>query len=227
MLREIANMIPLMPILRGPARGCLWVPRTSSHGVWLGTYEGANVRLLQSLVRPGMVCWDIGANVGAITLVLAKLVGPGGSVLAVEPGPLNATHLRRHTKSLGWVEVVEKAVSDTDGWAYLSGDGHSGARLGDSGSLRVSTTTLDTLASARPRGPDVIKLDIEGHELAALRGGPRLLSSEDRPTLVVEFHGAGLPTRDFDSEARELVASRGYTWRRPLSDGWYLAQPTR
>src|SRR5688572_28418270 len=121
MLRRLMNALPVVPILRGPARGLLWVPRTSSHGVWLGTYERENVQTLRTLVRSGMTVWDVGANVGAMTLILSRLVGPTGGVLAFEPGPRNAQALRRHVETRGNVEVIEAAVSSTSGEAFLHG----------------------------------------------------------------------------------------------------------
>lgn len=133
MLRRILNAIPAVPILRGPAKGLLWVPRTSSHGVWLGTYERENVQTLRQLVREGTAVWDVGANVGAMTLILSRLVGPSGQVVAFEPGPTNVRALRRHVGRRSNVEVVEAAVSASTGQAFLQGDGRSDARLSATG----------------------------------------------------------------------------------------------
>ena len=222
MLRHLLNALPVVPILRGPARGLLWVPRTSSHGVWLGTYERENVQTLRALVHEGMTVWDVGANVGAMTLVLSRLVGPIGRVIAFEPGPRNAKALRRHVGSRRNVEVVEAAVSSETGEAFLHGDGRSDARLSTTGPIPVRTVTLDSVAIDH-RPPAIVKLDVEGHEMPALIGAQRLLQHV-RPVLAVEFHGAGLPERDIDTEARTHVESFGYQWSA-TPGGWFIAQP--
>lgn len=222
MLRRLLNALPVVPILRGPARGLLWVPETSSHGVWLGTYERENVQTLRSLVHEGMTVWDVGANVGAMTLILSRLVGPTGRVVAFEPGPRNAKALRRHVGSRRNVEVVEAAVSSSTGEAFFHGDGRSDARLSPTGPIPVRTVTLDSVLQDH-QAPALVKLDVEGHEMPALIGAERLLQKV-RPMLAVEFHGAGLPARDIDAEARTYVESFGYTWSS-TSGGWFVAKP--
>jgi FkbM family methyltransferase len=225
MIRTLLNTIPRLPILRGPARGFLWVPQTSSHAVWLGTYERHNVETLRQLVRPGMNVWDVGANVGAMALILARLVGRHGQVLAIEPGVRNAARLREHVRQASNVQVVQKAVSDREGLASFEGDGRSDGHLSATGALKVRVATLDSLINDHG-APQLVKVDIEGHELPAFQGATRLLT-EARPTLVVEFHGMGMrhsPPRDIDGEARDLVASYGYSWR-PTRGGWYIAEP--
>ena len=72
-------------ILQGPLRGKYWISGSSDHGCWLGSYEVAKQRKVTELVRPGMICWDVGANVGFYTLLFAELVGRTGSVYAFEP----------------------------------------------------------------------------------------------------------------------------------------------
>lgn len=64
-------------ILQGALQGKRWIAGSSNHGCWLGSYEAAKQRKMTGLVRPGMVCWDVGANVGFYTLLFAELVGGG------------------------------------------------------------------------------------------------------------------------------------------------------
>ena len=191
--------------------------------VRLGRYEQENVRTLEALVRTGMTVWDIGANIGQMTYVLSRLVGPAGRVLAVEPGPRNARRLTRSVGRRKNVRIRECAVSDSARWAAFAGDGRSDAKITDAGNLLVRTVTLDNLLNTTEHPPSIVKLDIEGHELPAFRGATRLLS-EVRPILVVEFHGAGLPERDTDRESTALVESFGYHWRK-VPGGWFIARP--
>ncbi len=76
-----------MHVVQGPLRGKRWIAGSSNHGCWLGSYELAKQRKVIELVRPGMVCWDVGAHVGFYTLLFAELVGPLGRVFAFEPLP--------------------------------------------------------------------------------------------------------------------------------------------
>lgn len=71
--------------------------------------------------------------------------------------------------------------------------------------LEVATTTLDTYASKHPM-PQLVKMDIEGAEVAALRGATKLLSSTDGPTLLISTHSA-----DLESSVKELLVEAGYT----------------
>lgn len=82
MLRLPLRLVPReleVRILQGPLRRKRWIARSSEHGCWLGSYEAAKQERMIEFVRPGMVCWDVGANVGFYTLLLAELVGGAGS----------------------------------------------------------------------------------------------------------------------------------------------------
>ena len=62
-------------IARGPLKGYRWVMHSGVHTYWLGNYEPETVRILSEWVKPGMVCYDCGANAGYVTMLL-KLAGP-------------------------------------------------------------------------------------------------------------------------------------------------------
>jgi FkbM family methyltransferase len=168
-----------------------------------------------------MTVWDVGANVGAISLILARLVGRTGHVLAIEPSPRNAKALRRHVRKRA--TVIEAAVSSRSGWVPFAGDGRSDGQISANGSVLVKAITLDELLAVVPQPPALVKMDIEGHELDAFRGAVELLHGV-RPMLVVEFHGAGLPRRDVDAETRAIVSQAGYAWE-PTQGGWHVATP--
>lgn len=85
----------VLPVLSGPNRGLWWVTGTSNHGCWLGSYEKPCVKYVELLVQPGMTVFDVGANVGYYTLLLARGVGPKGRVIAFEPNPINIAHLKK------------------------------------------------------------------------------------------------------------------------------------
>lgn len=213
-LRWLAHKVPptaVLPVLQGPLRGARWIAGASNAGCWLGSYEAEVQRLLVSLVERGSVVYDLGANAGFFTLLAARLVGPAGRVYAFEPLPANLDILRRHLElnRCAHVTVVPAAVSDRDGRARFTGAG-STARLDGDGAVEVATVRIDTLLARGEIAPaGLVKLDVEGAELAALRGMDGLLR-EARPRLLIEFHGRRMAGVDVDSACRALLAERGY-----------------
>ncbi len=204
-----------VPILQGKLRGAWWIVGSSTHGCWLGSYEYHKRRRFEEVVKPGDVVYDIGANVGFYTLLASRLVGPAGRVVAFEPEPRNLAYLRRHLLLNGAanVAVVEAAVSDREGTlAFLRTENRSTGRLDQGGDIAVKSVTLDGfLARGTERPPDVIKMDIEGGELAALTGATGILRG--RPTLFLATHGPELHRRSID-----LLRATGYELE-PLDGG--------
>jgi FkbM family methyltransferase len=125
--------------------------------------------------RQGDVVVDVGAGFGTEIVSLAPMVGPGGRVLAVEAHPFICRLLGRTVTRNGFenVDVVRAAVSDIAGTSRISdetGPAYEGNRLGDRG-LEVATTTLDALiVNLGLERIDLLKMNIEGAEAAALRG---------------------------------------------------------
>ena len=105
------------------------------------------------LVHSGMLTFDVGANAGYYTLLLARRVGPNGRVVAFEPNPINVAYLREHLRLNKFcnVEIVEAAVTDTDGTAFFSGTGSMG-KLSKTG-MSVETVRLDDYPH-----PDFVKI---------------------------------------------------------------------
>jgi FkbM family methyltransferase len=151
------------------------------------------------------VCWDIGAHVGYHSLVFASL---GAQVLAFEPNPHNAARLRAHLErnpALGRnIRHFAVAVSDQDGEMEFvqsadmlgqSSGSHLAAALppfepavyARCERVVVPTVRLDSLIARGERGPDVIKVDVEGAEVLALEGARKLLA-EKKPLLLIEVH---------------------------------------
>jgi FkbM family methyltransferase len=151
-------------------------------------------------VRPGHIVWDIGASMGLFSFAAASITGPAGSVLAVEPDLVSVGLLRRsalsRSKERGAVEIVPAAVDGTIGIEdfHVARRGRSSSFLHSSkgssqaGGIRetvqVVTVTLDWLLERR-RAPDVLKIDVEGSELAIL-GGSSLVLEKARPTILCE-----------------------------------------
>ncbi len=169
---------------------------------WLGTYEPELQQAVQELVAPGMVAYDVGANIGYISLLLARHVGEKGQVFAFEALPDNVARLRANISRNGLqtrVSVCAGAVIDTARTVrFLIGpSGGMGKAEGSSGREEVhypgevSVTGLSLDEFVYDRGnpaPQVLKMDIEGGEVLAVKGMHRLLR-EARPLLLIELHG--------------------------------------
>jgi FkbM family methyltransferase len=188
-------------------------------------YEAQVASFLRTQVMPGQLCFDVGANVGVYALQLAHWSAPDGRIVAFEPNPEAATVLSRHlamNRLSDRVRIERTAVSDAEGEAdlYLAGaDGM--ARLGAPNKVlgnaaaasSVRTTTLDKFSRTTALVPDWLLIDIEGLEIAALRGGVQLIS-ERRAKLgiVVEMHpnvwvASGTDRREAESLLEQLGLS--------------------
>jgi FkbM family methyltransferase len=169
---------------------------------------------------PGDIVWDLGANVGIASLVISQLVGPSGLVVAVEPDPINYKFLVRNLErhKVTNVEPVNCAISDHVGKELFFSDGTMFSGLASArrdgvireqigNSVEIGTETLDSLA-LRYRRPNFIKMDIEGAEIEALRGGADTLA--ERPAIACETNHLrnGVRTQ-FEVEA--ILRSFGYT----------------
>jgi len=169
--------------------------------LWLGTYEPELQTCVRDLVRPGMTVYDLGANIGYLTLLFARAVGEDGRVVAFEPLPGNLERLAEHIGRNSFAErvtVVPAAVADRQGrrrfYVRTSSamgklEGAAGRSLQDEESIMVHAIDLDSyVGNSRDRPPDVIKIDIEGGEVLALPGMRRTLR-EVRPAILLEIHG--------------------------------------
>jgi FkbM family methyltransferase len=185
-----------VPLVIGPMRGYWWQLASGGKVVrlLLGSYEREQSALFQEHIQPGQQVLDIGAAVGYYTLLAARLVGPAGSVVAFEPHPENLRYLRSHVRQnrLSQVRVLNLALADASGTARFGGGSGSGtSRLHDDGEFEVNVRRLDDLAEEDSLAPQHIKIDVEGAELAVLRGGECLIR-EHRPTIFLSTHGAGV-----------------------------------
>ncbi len=197
----------------------------------LGLYEVEEQALLRRFLGPGMTFVDAGANKGDFTLLAARLVGPKGRVVAIEPEPRNRHWLERSIALNGYgnVEVVHAALSDEHGETTLHLSELSGHhtllsdRPGrDAGALRVETSRLDSLLGSHPI--DFLKLDVEGAELLALAGATRILAREEPLVVLVEIH----PELGVDpGEVESLLAGYGFGFDPPTDVEPRSEGPTR
>ena len=156
-----------------------------------GSFEPRAERTIASHLRLGMTAIDVGANIGYHTLRMARSVGAGGQVIAIEPAARAVVRLRRNLalNEFPNVEVVAVALADHDAelaeLRLQSSYPLSGRGVADRVLVRVAQ--LDTLVLERQLNRvDLIKIDVDGQEARVLRGARGTLE-RFRPTLFFEL----------------------------------------
>jgi FkbM family methyltransferase len=171
---------------------------SASHHLLEGIlHEDIERELVAAIIKPGDVCWDVGAHFGVYTVLLSKLTGPAGRVFAFEPNTLLLPSLRRTIERLGNVVLLPYAMSDDRGSAtlFIPPD-FSAASLADWTSstgrnrrIVVEKRTADELLRAEAVDrPSFIKCDVEGGETLVFRGARELLDRNDAPILLFEIN---------------------------------------
>lgn len=168
---------------------------------WLGTYEATLQAALRELVRQGMVLYDIGANIGYISLMMAGLSGKEGKVFSFEALPANLRRLKENISLNNMDSIIQvhpKAVIDmTRPVRFLAHSSTSmGKAAGSAGraeeydqEITVRGLALDDFVYKQKQpSPELIKMDIEGGEGLAVKGMKRLLKDR-KPILLIELHG--------------------------------------
>ena len=160
--------------------------------------DRAERQLLREVLFPGAVAVDAGANIGIYTRFLAGCVGPAGVVHSFEPAPENFNRLCTATRSLSSVHVSPAAVAERTGRSklYLSDGLNVDHRMycthkSEGRTVEVEMVALDDYFKPGQR-VDLIKMDIQGYELHALRGAQRVLQENPDTNLLLEFWPAGL-----------------------------------
>jgi FkbM family methyltransferase len=190
----------------------------SEKDYWLGTYEPELQAALADLVQPGMVAYDVGANIGYISLLLARRVSKTGQVFAFEALPANLERLRMNlalNDAEEIVTIIPAAVVETERPVrFLVGpSGGMGKASGSAGrrdvaysaEIEVEGLSLDGFIFERNHpAPQVVKMDIEGGEVLALPGMTHTLE-QSRPLLLLELHGP-----EAAQIAWETLTLRGY-----------------
>lgn len=175
--------------------------------------------MARELVRPGMMVWDIGANLGLFSFAAASL---GAQVLAVEADIRLADLMQRSVSHNRLpVTIVPAAVASKRGVSklYISDAGRSSNSLKGNGTFQTTVTvTLDSLLDDFP-APQVMKIDIEGLEYCALGAAGKVLDS--RPIIFCEV------TSDHDSIAQLLRDANYEFFAARATDRQPLQRPSR
>jgi FkbM family methyltransferase len=198
-----------------------------------GVWEPNTSALIEKLLSPGDVCVDVGANVGFDTLLASHLVGPRGSVIAIEASPKTFDLLSRNMREndASNIRLVHKAVSDRQGVLNLYGGPPSNRGMTTtlaSRNLEFETTVealpLDQILTVEERsGLRLIKMDIEGGEGPVMR---RFLDTlelyPDFVNLIVEV----TPSEEWSGIFRRMRSAgfSAYLIENSYSREWYIKQ---
>jgi FkbM family methyltransferase len=194
-----------------------------------GIWEPHVTALFRSLLAPGDVCVDVGANIGYFTLLAARLVGPEGHVYALEPAPATFAALVSSVELNGFSNITTLCVAagEAPGEAVLEDRDQSvlsairveGKQATEG--ARTLTVPVQPVASViRPCDLPrlrLVKVDVEGYELEVLRGLQAVFEHGSRPSVLVELHAgrgeAAVPL------VLELIHSYGLKAERVFAAG--------
>jgi FkbM family methyltransferase len=193
-----------------------YLPLSHAHlsAIAFGTLETSVQEAMVRRLGPGDVFYDIGANVGFFSLLGARLVGVDeGKVYAFEAAPDNATAIRANVKlnAISNIRVIDKAVSSRAGMGRLQiVEDQSWSKLEEYGNhpdtrrmIDVELVAIDDLLQADAISPPtVVKIDVEGAEIAVLEG-MRTTLERHQPAVICELHGT-------QSEFVSAMKAQGY-----------------
>lgn len=184
--------------------------------------------IIEKEVGSGDVAFDLGANIGYVSMFLAKYVGESGKVYAVEPSPRNYEILKENinlNKLTETVQAFNLAVSSETGTTELNISKESNLNSFRKtkhtiDTIQVKTTSIDDFFEDKP-GLNFIKMDIEGAEVEALKGINSILGKLDRPfKILMEVHPMYYDEDEFANELRRLF-SLGFKTKYVVSAGSY------
>jgi FkbM family methyltransferase len=194
--RRLHMMFPIKRVNRNGLEYEVDCRELIDYSIFLGTWEQDTFDFLHRYVKPGFVTLEIGANIGAHTLLIAKQSGADGFVHAVEPTEFARTKL---LKNLSLNPDIEKRVhvhntliSDTvadNAQLEIRSSWPAKAKMTWKPKETVSSpvTTIDRLvADEKLSSVDLIKIDIDGYDLRALRGATKTIE-KFKPLIFVEL----------------------------------------
>ncbi|MGH2530812.1 MAG: FkbM family methyltransferase [Thermomicrobiales bacterium] len=197
--RVVARRIPTgtpIPIVSGPLRGSRWLAGANAGAgkglsIVVNRYEHAQLAAAWTLLEPGSVCLDVGANTGLYSLLFSK---KARLVYAFEPMPENVA---RFCAIMRWnrvknVIVVPCAVGAESALVGLTeGITHACSAIAEHGRQPAACLSCDDFCERFSVTPGMIKIDVEGAELDVLRGAQTTLATS-KPTILLSVHSEEL-----------------------------------
>lgn len=206
-------MIPTglkIPVMSAPPlKGRKWIAGAAAgEGKGLSVILNREEPLALDLLPKNSVVFDVGANVGLYTLLLAK------QVYSFEPVPRNIEYLSRHIRinKISNVTIVPCAISDqTNLFAFEYGDNCVLGHISDAGNQPVVAISCDTFCDQFSCTPNLIKIDVEGAEISVLQGAKYILIKH-KPVVFLSTH-----SDDLRKNCLEIMQEFGYNNISPIN----------
>ncbi len=220
-------------IQQGEGAGLKFHPGESNFGYVTGTSEPETQAAMKAHIRSGTCFWDIGCNVGFMTVLGSRMVGPRGQVYSFDPVPKHTQATEHNVQSNNFTQtkVVQMAISDKPGTAKFavqaiasqstlieSGMNREGATI-----IEVRTASVDDLIEHEGfRAPDAVKIDVEGAEVDVLKGMYKTLR-KNHPTIILDTHGEHMKCAQLLNEAGYFCATSDHP-NKAVEESEYYCQ---
>jgi FkbM family methyltransferase len=190
-------------------------------------YEQETTLFFRNYLKKGDTVYDIGANIGYFTLEFARLIGTTGKVLCFEPHPEIFEVLTNNVRRNGYKNIrlhnVACSESNSKQRLYFSSENEGNHKIIEneksSQSVDIQAVRLDSIITLNP--PSLIKMDIEGAELLALKGIGDDFLAKSKVDFVIEYHPYEMSF--FGVEGVELLdffSHHGYKFRNLAYDNF-------
>ena len=186
-----------------------------------GVYERNTMRHLLKLAKPNMTFMDVGANIGAYTLTMAKHLTKG-NVISFEPNPRTIKYLQRNIDLNGLknIRIVDIGLSDKEEEVILytssltTASINKGKNTGETEKIKL--TTLDLFCRENKiEQIDLIKIDIEGHEAKCLKGAEEIIDKSKQMVLIMEIDDNCKAVGLEKNELFHSITDRGFKGFKP------------
>jgi FkbM family methyltransferase len=181
--------------------------------LYAGFMEYQDMLFLLHALRPDEIFVDVGANIGAYTILASKVVGSRS--VSFEPLPDTVQKLREQVHLNGidnLVSIRNTGVSDKKGSLFFTNDADTVNKVSLSGASQNTTSvevvTLDQ--ELKSSSNYFFKIDVEGFEFNVLNGGDNVLSSPNTRALIIELNGSGEDFGHSDDEIHRKITSFGF-----------------
>lgn len=214
---QISSRLACGPIIIPWVNSSKFIARPGETGitgnVFNGLQEFQDMAFLLHAIRRNEFFYDVGANSGSYTILACGAIGARAISIEPIPSTFERLLLNIHLNNLSnHVRALNIGISDSLGFLQFSDKDDTTNRViegknGTSG-MKIEVATLDSISENE--SPSIMKIDVEGYELPALRGASRLLSKPELHSVILEINGSSEKYGFDEREITKLMAKNGY-----------------